>query len=99
MSAAGNSNNMSGIESWHEEKQSAWLYRQLAACEPDQRVAALFTAHWLEGGDVAAALGKAASSIYAVLETTRALGERELQLVAAQDRLIAQPLHFIAEKL
>jgi VIT1/CCC1 family predicted Fe2+/Mn2+ transporter len=44
MSAAGNSNNMSGIESWHEEKQSAWLYRQLAACEPDQRVAALFAA-------------------------------------------------------
>jgi pyridoxine kinase len=62
-------------------------------------VAALFTAHWLEGGDVAAALGKAASSIYAVLETTRALGERELQLVAAQDRLVAPPRRFIAEKL
>ncbi len=62
-------------------------------------VAALFTAHWLEGGDVAAALGKAASSIYAVLETTRALGERELQLVAAQDRLVEPPRRFIAEKL
>jgi VIT1/CCC1 family predicted Fe2+/Mn2+ transporter len=35
---------MSGIESWHEEKQSAWLYRQLAACEPDPRIAGLFTA-------------------------------------------------------
>jgi VIT1/CCC1 family predicted Fe2+/Mn2+ transporter len=35
---------MSGIESWHEEKQSAWLYRRLAACEPDPRVSALFTA-------------------------------------------------------
>ena len=62
-------------------------------------VAALFTAHWLADGDVAAALGKAASSIYAVLETTRAMGERELQLVAAQDRLIAPPRHFTAEKL
>jgi VIT1/CCC1 family predicted Fe2+/Mn2+ transporter len=35
---------MSGIESWHEEKQSAWLYRQLAGCEPDPRVAGLFSA-------------------------------------------------------
>ena len=62
-------------------------------------VAALFTAHWLADGDVAGALGKAASSIYAVLETTRAMGERELQLVAAQDRLVAPPRRFIAEKL
>jgi pyridoxine kinase len=62
-------------------------------------VAALFTAHWLGDGDVASALGKAASSIYAVLETTRALGERELQLVAAQDHLVAPPHHFIAEMI
>ncbi len=62
-------------------------------------VAALFTAHWLADGDVAAALGKAASSIYAVLETTRAMGERELQLVAAQDQLVAPPRRFTAEKL
>jgi VIT1/CCC1 family predicted Fe2+/Mn2+ transporter len=33
---------VSGLESWHEEKQSAWLYRQLADCEPDQRIADLF---------------------------------------------------------
>lgn len=62
-------------------------------------VAALFSAHWIEGGDVAQALGKAASSIFAVLEATRALGERELQLVAAQDRLVAPPRRFTAEKL
>ena len=62
-------------------------------------VAALFTAHWLASGDVAAALGKAASSIYAVLEATQAMGERELQLVAAQDRLVAPPRRFTAEKL
>src|SRR5919204_35283 len=49
-------------------------------------VADLFTAHWLESGDIASALGRAASSIWAVLEATRAMGERELQLVAAQDR-------------
>ena len=60
---------------------------------------AMFSAHWLESGDIAAALGTVASSIFAVLETTRALGERELQLVAAQDRLVAPPRCFTAEKV
>ncbi len=62
-------------------------------------VAALFAAHWLESGDVAQSLGKAASSIFAVLEATHAMGERELQLVAAQDRLVAPARRFAAEKL
>ena len=35
---------MSGLDSWREEKQSAWLYRELAACEPDSRIADLFRA-------------------------------------------------------
>jgi VIT1/CCC1 family predicted Fe2+/Mn2+ transporter len=35
---------MSGLESWREEKQSAWLYRELASCEPDPRIADLFRA-------------------------------------------------------
>jgi pyridoxine kinase len=62
-------------------------------------VAALFTAHWLESRDVAAALGRSASSVYAVLEATRAMGERELQLVAAQERLVAPTRRFTAERL
>jgi pyridoxine kinase len=62
-------------------------------------VAALFSAHWIESGDIALALGKAASSIFAVLEATHALGERELQLVAAQDGLVAPSRRFTAEKL
>jgi pyridoxine kinase len=62
-------------------------------------VAALFSAHWIESGDIAGALGKVASSIFAVLEATCALGERELQLVAAQDALVAPARHFTAEKL
>ncbi len=62
-------------------------------------VAALFTAHWIAGDDIADALGKAASSIFAVLEATEAMGERELQLVAAQDRLVAPPRLFRAERL
>ena len=62
-------------------------------------VAALFTAHWLESGDVVGALEKAAASIFAVLEVTQAMGERELQLVAAQDKLVAPARRFTAEKL
>ena len=33
---------MDPITSWTEEKQSAWIYRELAGCEPDSRIAALF---------------------------------------------------------
>ena len=33
---------MNPIESWHEEKQSAWLYRSLSASERDPRMAGLF---------------------------------------------------------
>ena len=32
------------LDSWLEEKQSAWLYRELAQCEPDTRIAELFRA-------------------------------------------------------
>jgi vacuolar iron transporter family protein len=35
---------MSKEESWFEERQSAWLYRELASCEPDPKVADLFRA-------------------------------------------------------
>ena len=35
---------MSGHDNWLEEKQSAWLYRELAQCENDARIAALFRA-------------------------------------------------------
>jgi pyridoxine kinase len=62
-------------------------------------VAALFTAHWLASGDPAQALGKAASSIFAVLEATRDMGARELQIVAAQDGLVSPKRSFTAERL
>jgi VIT1/CCC1 family predicted Fe2+/Mn2+ transporter len=32
------------LDSWQEEKQSSWLYRALAECEPDARIAELFRA-------------------------------------------------------
>lgn len=33
---------MNPFESWHEEKQSAWLYRALAKAEPEARMSSLF---------------------------------------------------------
>ena len=62
-------------------------------------VAALFTAHWLESGDIAVRAGQGR-----VLDLCRAggdtaMGERELQLVAAQDRLVSPPRRFVAERL
>ncbi len=33
---------MSGLESWREEKQSGWVYRELAQAEPEPRIAELF---------------------------------------------------------
>jgi VIT1/CCC1 family predicted Fe2+/Mn2+ transporter len=35
---------VSGLDSWREEKQSAWLYLELAGCEPDTRIADLYRA-------------------------------------------------------
>jgi pyridoxine kinase len=52
--------------------------------------AALFLAHLLETGSAAKALGLTASSVWAVLEETARSGEREIQIVAAQEA-IAHP--------
>jgi pyridoxine kinase len=47
--------------------------------------AALFTAHLLDSGDPADALARTASSVFDLLELTLKSGERELQLVEAQE--------------
>jgi pyridoxine kinase len=62
-------------------------------------VAALFTLHWLASEDPRRALEKAAASVFAVLQVTQARGERELQIVAAQDQLVSPEWLFVAEKL
>ena len=62
-------------------------------------VAAFFLGFYLRTGSVPQALGKAASAIFEVLQTTLESGEEELQLVAAQDRLEAPRRVFTAEAL
>ena len=62
-------------------------------------VAALFLGFYLASGSVPDALGNSASAIFEVLQTTLDLGEEELQLVAAQDRLASPRRMFTAEKI
>ena len=47
--------------------------------------AALFTAHYRASGDAAAALAKTVSSVWDLLQLTHESGQRELQLVEAQE--------------
>jgi pyridoxine kinase len=62
-------------------------------------VAALFLGHFLRTGEAGLALGATASSIFAILQATERSGMRELQLVAAQDELVAPRRLFTAERV
>lgn len=55
---------------------------------------ALFLGGWLATGDLAAALGNAVAAMYALVEATQAAGSRELELVRAQDQLVAPGRRF-----
>ena len=52
-------------------------------------IAALFLAHWLRTGSPAEALGRAAASVFGLLQRTEDAGSREILLVAAQDEFVA----------
>ncbi len=56
--------------------------------------AALFLGYLLRTGEAAAALAATAASVYAVIEATWRAGDSELQIVAAQDAMIAPPRQF-----
>jgi pyridoxine kinase len=61
--------------------------------------AALFLGHFLTTRSIDAALGRAVSAVYAVLEATRRAGAAELLLVAAQDQLAAPGTLFAPRRL
>lgn len=61
--------------------------------------AALFLAHYLQGSDPAAALGRTADAVYSLLDVTARAGSAELLLVAAQDQLVNPDHHFEVERL
>ncbi|MGE0154676.1 MAG: pyridoxal kinase PdxY [Reyranellaceae bacterium] len=57
-------------------------------------VAALFLAHYLRSRDSAAALAEAAAGIFALMDATARLGQRELAMIAAQDELVRPSRRF-----
>jgi pyridoxine kinase len=61
--------------------------------------AALFTAHYVQTGDPALSLERTASSIFDLIETTYRSGERELQLIEAQEFYAAPRMQFSAEQV
>lgn len=85
--------------------QDAWrLITPLIPCDPQPNgagdlLAALFLGHYLRARDAGQALEAAAAATFAVLDTTRIAGTRELQLIAAQDDLVAPERHFPVERI
>lgn len=61
--------------------------------------AALFTAHFRRTGDAPDALARTAASVFELIERTVASGERELQLVEAQEAYAHPKLRFEATRV
>ncbi|HRF09467.1 MAG TPA: pyridoxal kinase PdxY [Xanthobacteraceae bacterium] len=62
-------------------------------------IAALFFFHLLSTHSSAEALSNAASSIFGLMQRTKAANSREVLLIAAQDEFVNPSTHFRAEKL
>jgi pyridoxine kinase len=62
-------------------------------------VAALFMAHYLRTGSAAAAMSRAAASIFGILRHTAEAGGGEMALIEAQDELVNPSASFIPEPL
>jgi len=61
--------------------------------------AALFFAHWLRTGSIREALELTVAAVFGVLEATARAGERELQLVEAQDAIANPERRFPARRV
>jgi pyridoxine kinase len=61
--------------------------------------AALFAAHYRETGDAAVSLQRTASSVFDLINLTYKSGERELQLIQAQEFYAHPQLQFTAERV
>jgi pyridoxine kinase len=62
-------------------------------------VAALFLAHWLDTGSAAEALGRAAASVFGLLQCTADAGSREILLVAAQEEFVSPTRTFPVDEV
>ena len=83
--------------------EGAWRTRTRGStsCRPARGdlTTAVFLANLLDGRPLDEALARTTSSVFAVIEETAVAGEKELQIVAAQDRLAEPRLEFTAEQL
>jgi len=81
----------------------SWLVRTpklpLSVNGAGDAIAALFFAHYLREGSIAAALSRAASAIFGVLAKTVEASAREIQIVTAQDEIVTPSRVFEAEEL
>ncbi|MCR2185573.1 hypothetical protein NSX52_23730, partial [Salmonella enterica] len=77
------------IEMLAVDDAGAWLVQTphlpMKANGSGDVTAALFTAHYVATGSAQTALERTASSVYDLLQATLDSGERELQLVEAQE--------------
>ena len=91
------------IEMLAVDDRGAWIVRTpllpLKANGSGDVTAALFTAHYRSTGDAATALARTASSVFDLLERTHESGERELQLVEAQESYAHPRMQFEVSRL
>ena len=91
------------IEMLAADASGAWIVKTprlpLKANGSGDVTAALFTAHYRETGEASTALERTASSIFDLIETTYRSGERELQLVEAQEFYANPRMQFTADRV
>ncbi|MGW9111792.1 pyridoxal kinase PdxY [Microbacterium sp. NPDC055683] len=86
------------IEMMVVDDAGAWVvqtpYLPMKANGSGDVTAALFTSHYVATGSAPDALARTASSVFGLLEQTHAVGDRELQLVQAQEHFAHPRLEF-----
>ncbi|WP_243225602.1 pyridoxal kinase PdxY [Microbacterium sp. CIAB417] len=91
------------IEMLAVDDQGAWIvqtpYLPMKANGSGDVTAALFTAHYVGTGSAQTALERTASSVYDLLKLTLESGERELQLIEAQEFYAHPRLQFSARQV
>ncbi|MCM3780406.1 pyridoxal kinase PdxY [Microbacterium hydrocarbonoxydans] len=91
------------IEMLVADAKGAWIVQTprlpMKANGSGDVTAALFTAHYVETGDAKLALERTASSVFDLLSLTLESGERELQLIEAQEFYAHPRMQFTARQV
>lgn len=91
------------IEMLAVDAHGAWLvetpYLPMKANGSGDVTAALFTAHYVETGSAKIALERTSSSVFDLLKLTLESGDRELQLIEAQESYAHPTMQFVATQV